>query len=145
MGFFCPTNANITICENRRIFGKWMHAMGVTISPHSFLLLNKTPSSTRRENVLMQKVWKYDRKENELWGGDILCFCCITAHRVALALLLALALSTELMSLGSYQIFLATCVNEQSLKNKDITKFFSSSEAWCITVFFPLIIYGHTS
>lgn len=98
MGFFCPANANITIYENRGTFDKWMRAMAVTLSPHSFVRLNKTPSSTRREDVLMQKVWKYDRKGNEPWGGDVLCFCCIRLYRAALALLLALALPTELMS-----------------------------------------------
>lgn len=116
MEFFCPANANIMICENRGTFGKWMHAMEVTVSPHIFALLNKTPSSTRRENILMQKVWRQDRRENGPWGKDILCLSCLRLHRVALSLLLALALPTVLMSLGSFQMFLATCVNEQTLK-----------------------------
>lgn len=56
MGFLCPTNTNIKCCKKRATSSKWITAVWVTVSTHKFILLNKIPSFTKRENVLMQEI-----------------------------------------------------------------------------------------
>lgn len=111
MEFFCATN--VTICGNRGTSSKHIHATGVTISSHSSSVLNKTPSSARRKNVLMHKVWKQDRKENELWGGDILCFCYMTPQDCS-------SITAGLHSALALTVQTANPLDEGILKNKNV-------------------------
>lgn len=53
MGFFCPTDTNIMICENK---GTSSNCHGGNNSYTQVYILNKIPSSTRKENVLLQEI-----------------------------------------------------------------------------------------